>query len=669
LGIEVGHFDCCYCSIGAAISGLCPCPVNCLLNGVSCDHAKNGGNTGTQSNLGNTLGGFTSNVVEVGGLSPDNGTQAYDSVVLSRIGDSPRCRRDLKRPRNPVDIDIVRIRSVPDKGIFGPVEQSSRDEFIEPADNNGKLLAVGNEISLMYVGHWYLLYGYRDILLLSTEGVKPVEGRGLLLCAVRIVYYTLERRVLVYFDGSNHMCTFGRLLSIPLLCLTAHLAAQASIVPEQMVPKRRNAIVTAVEQAVPSVVNISTETIVTRRVDPFPSFRGRLFDDFFNDFFHRHGERRFKTTSLGSGVIVDESGLVVTNDHVVRRASKITVTFADQRQLEATILGEEIESDLAVLQIEGEGPFPAIKLGTSSDLMIGETVIALGNPYGLQSSVTVGVLSANNRSIFSDGKEVFKDLLQTDAAINPGNSGGPLVNIFGQLIGINTAIHAEAEGIGFAIPVDRVRKTLFAMLDSGSIKKTMFGSVFDDVTTEHAKNFEIEPGTSGAVVLEVEKDSPAEIAGLETGDLVVEIDGKPISQAIDCLRMILKKEVGDTLNLKVIRKGTAKSLKVMLTAVPRPSGRQLAAKRLGLSVQTLTASLAQMFRLGTNKGVLISNVGPDSPGASFLRKGDVILSINGRATDTTEALGMVLADVGNGEQVTLDIARRNYRIRVVLVTQ
>ncbi|MBW2121055.1 MAG: trypsin-like peptidase domain-containing protein, partial [Deltaproteobacteria bacterium] len=218
---------------------------------------------------------------------------------------------------------------------------------------------------------------------------------------------------------------------------------------------RRNVVVRVAEAAGPAVVNISTRVVSGGGTNPFYEFGGgTLFDEFFRDFFESPSR---SYSSLGSGVIIRPDGTILTNEHVILRAERIKVTLLDGREFEGRLVGSDPESDLAVIRIAGRGPFPTIAMGTSRDLMIGETVIAIGNPFGLSHTVTAGVVSSLHRS-FRSGDRVYRDFIQTDASINPGNSGGPLLNIMGELIGINTAIYRGAQGIGFAIPVDRVKR-------------------------------------------------------------------------------------------------------------------------------------------------------------------------------------------------------------------
>ncbi|MEA3429209.1 MAG: trypsin-like peptidase domain-containing protein, partial [Thermodesulfobacteriota bacterium] len=223
--------------------------------------------------------------------------------------------------------------------------------------------------------------------------------------------------------------------------------------------ERENPVVRAVRKVSPAIVNINSEYEVRRRVNPFSRFsRDPFFDSFFKDFFDPGFEQRYKRTSLGSGVIIDgKRGLILTNAHVLAKSTTITVILNDERKFDARIIGADPDSDLAVLRISSKDPLPAVEMGDSNDLMIGETIIAIGNPFGFSNTVTTGVISAVNRSIRAKDA-VYHDFIQLDASINPGNSGGALLNINGELIGINTAIYAKAQGIGFAIPINKAKR-------------------------------------------------------------------------------------------------------------------------------------------------------------------------------------------------------------------
>src|SRR6185369_6461693 len=334
---------------------------------------------------------------------------------------------------------------------------------------------------------------------------------------------------------------------VPLIVLAAApLAAQSSQAA------RRTPVVTVAEKVSPAVVNVSAESVV-RDVDPF-------FGSFFGP-----SERR--TQSLGSGLIVDANGIVVTNAHVIEGASRIVVTTLDGRELDADVLGSDRDADLAVLKLKARG-LPAVPLGRSTDLMIGETVIAIGNPFGLSHTVTSGVLSALGRTVPSErGERVFTDFLQTDASINPGNSGGPLVNILGEVVGINTAIIQGASGIGFAIPADRARRVVDDLLRYGELRALWTGARLLTVDAELAQRSEL-PVRRGAMVFKIYPDSPAVAAGLHEEDVIVAVNGHPVTAREDVATAIYTAPAGTALELEV-RRGD-KTVKVSLKAVTPP---------------------------------------------------------------------------------------------------
>src|SRR2546425_8997037 len=307
--------------------------------------------------------------------------------------------------------------------------------------------------------------------------------------------------------------------------LTAALAlpAVAAARGAQSDPARRSLVVEAVEKASPAVVNVSTEQIVEQRRSPFPFPQDPFFEEFFRDFVDPR-PRRFKTTSLGSGVIVAADGTIMTNVHVIERASRVRVTLNDQREFDATLVGADADADIAVLRVKAVGDLPHIPFGTSADLMIGETVIAIGNPFGLSHTVTTGVVSAVGRSVHGEDR-TYTDFIQTDASINPGNSGGPLLDVKGELIGINTAIYGKAQGIGFAIPVDRARRVMKDLVSYGEVHHAWVGLTVQDLSPELAQHF---GARKGVVVAEVEPKSPAAAGGLAQGDVVTGVDGRDV---------------------------------------------------------------------------------------------------------------------------------------------
>jgi S1-C subfamily serine protease len=279
---------------------------------------------------------------------------------------------------------------------------------------------------------------------------------------------------------------------------------------------RRSAVVIAVEEVSPAVVNIST--VVQERVGPiFPFSRDDFFRDFFPDFF----TREYTRTSLGSGVIIDGGkGYIITNHHVVARATEIKVITADQKDYKGRVLGSDPRSDLAVLQIDVRRKLPEIRMGNSDDMMIGETVIAIGNPFGLSHTVTTGVVSALNRSVRTE-ERIYRHFIQTDASINPGNSGGPLLNIEGDLIGINTAIYQKAQGIGFAIPINKAKRIVRELIREGRVRFPWLGVELQELTEELRGHFNLAEEGRGVLINDVTDGSPALKAGLKRGDIIL----------------------------------------------------------------------------------------------------------------------------------------------------
>ena len=397
---------------------------------------------------------------------------------------------------------------------------------------------------------------------------------------------------------------------------------------------RRTPVVAVVEKVAPAVVNISAESTV-READPFFGMFGI-------------GTER-PAQSLGSGFIIDRNGIVVTNAHVIEGASRITVTLLDGRELDADVLGSDRDADIAVLKVKASN-LPAIPLGKSSDLMIGETVIAIGNPFGLSNTVTAGLLSAQGRTVPSErGERVFTDFLQTDASINPGNSGGPLVNIGGDVIGINTAIIQGASGIGFAIPADRARRVIDDLLRFGELQPLWTGARLLSLDPELARRYGISE-KRGALVFKVFPDSPAAAAGLQEKDVIVSAGGHAVASREDVTTALYTAAAGSPVDLEVHRGG--RTVKVAVKAVRPPQG-------LGLQVleQTVGLSVDEVRGGGLNVRRVTSGSPAERRG---LRPGDVILGANGQRTDTTEALGReILRGLDRGG-VLLSVQRGRY---------
>lgn len=319
-------------------------------------------------------------------------------------------------------------------------------------------------------------------------------------------------------------------------------------------------VVAAVKILGPAVVNINTVSIAQ---PIFPEGGDGFFKEFFGQDPFAPFSHSYKTEGAGSGVIIDKSGLIVTNEHVIHKASDITVTLTDNRKFQGKVIGSDPLSDLAIVKItHPPNNLPVAALGDSDHLQIGEWVVAIGNPYGFKNTVTVGVLSATGRSIPAEQKQ-YQDLLQTDAAINPGNSGGPLADLSGAVIGINTAIIPFAQGIGFAIPVSLVKHVAGELIKTGHMEWPYFGIEMEPVTSQAAQYFKA-PSMQGALVVKVMPGSPADKAGIEPGDIVVEIAGEKCQNPDDVTHAIRKHKIGESVPVKLYRKGKLSDRQVTL---------------------------------------------------------------------------------------------------------
>ena len=392
---------------------------------------------------------------------------------------------------------------------------------------------------------------------------------------------------------------------------------------------RRDAVVDAFEKVSPAVVNINLEYEVRKRVNPFPEFKNPLLEEFFKDFFDPGFNRRYKRNSLGSGVVIDGGrGLILTNAHVVAKTGKVNIVLNDEREYTANIVGLDPDSDLAVLRIESDDPLPSIPMGDSGDLMIGETVIAIGNPFGFSNTVTTGVISAVNRS-FRTKERVYYDFIQTDASINPGNSGGPLLNINGDLIGINTAIYAGAQGIGFAIPINKARRIINDLIEYGEVIEIWLGMAIQDLDNDLVRYFNL-PAQAGVLVAAVEADGPAESGGIQQGDVIFAIGGRKIVSTEDYNARVRDYAAGDRLELQLWRQGQEKNVALEARIFPLSKAPALAYERTGLKVDSVSAARKSFGakQIQAQSGAAITAIRKDSELAlSGVRPGDVIRQI------------------------------------------
>jgi serine protease Do len=437
---------------------------------------------------------------------------------------------------------------------------------------------------------------------------------------------------------------------------------------------RETPVVRAVRKVSPAVVNISSEQQIRQRANPFSQYgHDPFFDNFFKDFFDRSVEPDYKRSSLGSGVIIDgKRGYVLTNAHVIANAGKVKVIFKDEREYQAQIVGADPDSDLAVLRITTQESIPAVDMGNSDDLMIGETVIAIGNPFGFSNTVTTGVISALNRSFRTEDR-VFHDFIQIDASINPGNSGGPLLNINGELVGINTAIYAKAQGIGFAIPIGKARRIISDLIRHGEVIQPWIGLSVQDMDAGLSQYMNLPEQSKskgkGVVVREVERSSPASNAGFQPGDILVSIATRPLTSAADYQTAINGISAGDTVVFDIWRNGGSQSLFLKSSVFPEERAPDLALKLLGIRVQNPVVRKRQDRQPYSSGGVVISEVSPSSYLARIgVKPGDIIHQLDDIGIGSVEEFNKAIVKYRRKASVVILLQRADqlYHITVEL---
>ena len=441
------------------------------------------------------------------------------------------------------------------------------------------------------------------------------------------------------------VCGFILAMRLNLLprTLAEYKSTKSQAIDEQAL---ENSFVRVAQEVGSAVVSISTEH--TEKIGPRSYFRffgdeefERYFDQFFKDFFGEIPEREYTQRGLGSGFIIDQEGYILTNQHVIQNADKITVTLPDGRKFKAELKGSDLRSDLAVIKIKAHN-LPVVKLGNSDEIKIGQWAIAVGNPYGFavdsaEPTVTAGIVSATNRSLpQTSQRRNYTDLIQTDAAINPGNSGGPLANLRGEVIGINVAIFSPSGGnigIGFAIPINTAKDILSRLIAGKKILYGWLGISIQDLNEELAQYFGISD-QQGALVVKVLKASPAEDAGFKEGDVIRKAAGKEVKDVRELLREIGKTEVGRVINLEIIREKRVLTLRVKIGQRPEDFEEVLQASEKvwrGMEVSELTSELARRYAITEEQGIVVSYVEPQSSASEAgLSPGDVIISINNR---------------------------------------
>jgi len=434
-----------------------------------------------------------------------------------------------------------------------------------------------------------------------------------------------------------------------------------------------------VEMAGPAVVNIRiVKTIkgggpVFRHFQRDPYGRESPFKDFFERFFGEDMQREFKQPSVGSGFIIDKEGYVVTNNHVIEDADQIRVKLDDDNEFDAEVVGRDPNTDLALLKIESKKELPFIQMGDSDKIKIGQWVVAIGSPFGLERTVTAGIVSAKGRVI---GSGPYDDFIQTDASINPGNSGGPLLNMDGEVIGINTAIIASGTGIGFAIPANLAKGIIAQLKSEGEVTRGWLGVAIQDLTPDMAEYYGLKD-RKGVLVADVFKGDPADKAGIQSKDIILEVNDQKIETSRQLTTLIASLKVGEKAKVVVFRSGQTQTFFITLakrddeklasrSAPQKPEEEE----ELGIRVADLTSELAQEFNIEDMTGVVVVSVKSDSKGAEAgVQMGDIIKEINHRVIGDVNEYREAVQKLKDGDTANLFIWRRNAGFLVVKLTK
>ncbi len=445
----------------------------------------------------------------------------------------------------------------------------------------------------------------------------------------------------------------------------------------QLLDRSARAFSSVVKKAEPAVVHVRVEKKAGQApTDQFNPFNDPFFQRFFGPSFKHPNvpQQEQKTQSAGSGFLISDDGYILTNNHVIDGADKITVRVEGEQELEAKVIGADPQSDVALIKISDGRKFPYLPLGDSDGLEVGEWVIAIGSPFGLDRTVTVGVVSAKGRNRM--GINEYENFIQTDAAINPGNSGGPLLNIHGEVIGINTAIFSRSGGymgIGFAIPVNMAKTVKTQLLANGKVTRSWLGVAIQDMTGDLARSFKLKQKT-GALVTEVSKGSPAEKGGIKQGDLIISFDGKPVTDVADLRNRVAMTPPKTKVDLILVRDEQQKELTVQVEEQPTdmaglsasPQQQELFQKA-GLSLQDLTPELARQFGYEMGQGVLVAEVSPGSPAAmARIPAGSLIEEVNRQRVHNLKELEQVLTK-SNGTKDILLLVRSGNRSQYVVL--
>ena len=441
--------------------------------------------------------------------------------------------------------------------------------------------------------------------------------------------------------------------------------------PVRMVPQDFSALADTVS---PAVVHIRVEKTVKGGGPAFHQFEKNPFGDneqfkkFFGRKFGQQRRREFKQPGQGSGFIIDKTGYIVTNNHVVAGADTIKVILKDDSEYDAQIVGRDPVTDIALIKVEAKGNLPTVPMGSSDNLKVGEWVAAIGSPFGLEHTVTAGIVSAKGRVI---GSGPYDDFIQTDASINPGNSGGPLINMRGEIVGINTMIIAGGNGIGFAIPIDQAKDIIAQLKTGGEVTRGWLGVTIQDLKGNLAEYYGVQD-KSGVLVASVVPGDPADRAGIQPNDIITEVGGKKVTTSRDLTNLAAKLGVGDTARVTVLRDGRPKVLKVKIGKRPltmaAASENQQKEKEgeYGFEVTELTPEVAQRYNLKETAGVIVVNVDPNSKAQEAgIQQGDLIIEVNRKDVASVKDFKNLIDQHKEKDGINLLVKRMNGGLMVI----
>ncbi|MDJ0876251.1 MAG: DegQ family serine endoprotease [Desulfobacterales bacterium] len=464
----------------------------------------------------------------------------------------------------------------------------------------------------------------------------------------------------------------ARFLVLTLFGFIAHTGMAAAIAAPsdpgtKMIPQNFAALAGKVG---PAVVNIQVEKATQPAMYPFnrgSGDRGRHFRDFFGPHFRDQRSRPHRQSGLGTGFIIAPEGYIVTNNHVVDGAEKIKVVLQDERQFEAEVIGRDPQTDLALIKVDSDRNLPAVALGRSSDLAVGEWVVAIGNPFGLDHTVTAGIVSAKGRVI---GSGPYDDYIQTDASINPGNSGGPLLNMQGEVVGINTAIIASGQGIGFAIPIDMANGVISQLRKEGEVTRGWLGISIQDLKGDLAAYYGVEKG-QGVLVTQVVPGDPADKAGIRTRDIITAIDGTPMGSSRELTAKAAGLTVDDKVDVDLLRNGKPKTVSLQVGRRPltlAQDGKSGAEKEseYGIRVSDLTPEMARELNIENAGGAVVTGIKPGSQAdKAGLRQGDVIIEVNRQAIDSAQEFKERITQAKKDADLNLLVKRGQAGLKVI----